>query len=84
MCGVFLVWITLLGVCASTLSRNVGGFRFRRGNFCAFGPWYPFTRGYGALYPRTGFLLVVYSFVAATATRFVLFNIHWICMVRDK
>ena len=83
-CGVFLIWVALLGVRVSTHSRNVGGFRFRRHSFSAFGPWYPFTRGYGALYPRTGFLLVMYSFGVATATRCVPFSVCWFCMVSDK
>ena len=61
----------------------MGGSRVSRKSLRAYGPWYPFTRGYGALHPLSDFLLVGVCAVTAAAA-FVFVDIHVVSMVSNK
>ena len=61
----------------------MGGSRFCRKSLRAYGPWYPFTRGYGALHPLPG-LLLVGSFAAAAAAAVVLVDVEACGQLRGR
>ena len=61
----------------------MGGIRVSRKSLRAYGPWYPFTWGYGALHPRSGFLLVGVS-AATAAASFVFVGVYVDSMVGNE